>query len=96
MKDAPILIMDDSVSAVDTNTEKVILRNLRENRAGKTTILIAHRITTIESMDKIIFVDDGRILAVGSHDELVRSCPEYSRMVELQKLENEAGGAENA
>ena len=47
-------------------------------------------------MDKIIFVDDGRILAVGSHDELVRSCPEYSRMVELQKLENEAGGAENA
>lgn len=96
MKDAPILIMDDSVSAVDTNTEKVILRNLRENRAGKTTILIAHRITTIESMDKIIFVDDGRILAVGSHDELVRSCPEYSRMVELQKLENEAGGVENA
>lgn len=96
MKDAPILIMDDSVSAVDTNTEKVILRNLRENRAGKTTILIAHRITTIESMDKIIFVDDGRILDVGSHDELVRSCPEYSRMVELQKLENEAGGAENA
>lgn len=96
MKDAPILIMDDSVSAVDTSTEKVILGNLRENRAGKTTILIAHRITTIESMDKIIFVDDGRILAVGSHDELIGCCPEYSRMVELQKLENEAGGAENA
>ena len=77
-------------------TDVMNKETLEQNRAGKTTILIAHRITTIESMDKIIFVDDGRILAVGSHDELVRSCPEYSRMVELQKLENEAGGAENA
>lgn len=95
MKDAPILILDDSVSAVDTNTERVILDNLRKSRNGKTTILIAHRVTTIESMDKIIFVDDGRILAVGSHDELLTSCPDYNRMVELQKLENEAGGAGN-
>ena len=96
MKDAPILIMDDSVSAVDTNTEKVILENLRKNREGKTTILIAHRISTIESLDKIIFIDDGRILAIGSHAELEKTCPEYHRMVELQRLENEAGGDENA
>ena len=87
MKDASILILDDSVSAVDTDTERVIIRNLRENRQGKTTILIAHRISTVENMDKIIFVDDGKILAVGRHDELVATVPEYKTMVELQRLE---------
>lgn len=90
MKDAPILILDDSVSAVDTDTEKVILQNLKETRQGKTTILIAHRISTIKELDKIVFVEDGRVTAVGPHDELVESCPEYARMVELQRLEEEA------
>ncbi|MBO4878793.1 MAG: ABC transporter ATP-binding protein [Clostridia bacterium] len=90
MKKAPILILDDSVSAVDTDTEKVILKNLRESRKGKTTILIAHRISTIKGLDKIIFVEDGRVTAVGSHDELIAGCPEYARMVELQRLEEEA------
>ncbi len=90
MKNAPILIMDDSVSAVDTDTEKVILKNLKENRAGKTTILIAHRISTVKSLDKIIFVDDGKVTAVGPHEELLKTCPEYERMVELQRLEEEA------
>ena len=90
MKNAPILIMDDSVSAVDTDTEKVILKNLKENRAGKTTILVAHRISTVKSLDKIIFVDDGKVTAVGPHEELLKTCPEYERMVELQRLEEEA------
>lgn len=90
MKNAPILIMDDSVSAVDTDTEKVILQNLKENRAGKTTILIAHRISTVKTLDKIIFVDDGKVTAVGPHEELLETCPEYARMVELQRLEEEA------
>ena len=89
MKDASILILDDSVSAVDTETERVIISNLRENRCGKTTILIAHRISTVEKMDKIVFIDDGRVVAVGAHDELITSCPEYATMVELQKLEEE-------
>ena len=92
LKDAPILILDDSVSAVDTRTERVILDNLRESRAGKTTLLIAHRISTVEQLDKIIFLDDGRVEAVGAHDVLYRSCAEYRRMVDLQKLEEEAGG----
>ena len=92
MKDANILILDDSVSAVDTETERVIIANLRENRQGKTTILIAHRISTVERMDKIVFIDDGAVLAVGSHDELVSGCPEYAKMVELQKLEEEKEG----
>ena len=89
LKDAGILILDDSVSAVDVKTEKNILTNLREVREGKTTILIAHRISTIESMDKIVFIDDGRIVAVGSHSELYENCAEYHNMVELQRLDDE-------
>ena len=63
--------------------------NLRETRKGKTTILIAHRVSTVEKMDKIIFVDDGKILAVGSHDELLANSSEYRKTVELQKLDEE-------
>ena len=96
LKDAPILILDDSVSAVDTRTEKIILDNLKSSRANKTTLLIAHRISTVERLDKIIFLDDGRIEAVGPHDELYTSCPKYRRMVDLQRLEDEAGGDDNA
>ena len=95
MKEAPILILDDSVSAVDTKTEKSILNNLRETRAGKTTILIAHRISTIEKMDKILFIDDCRLQAVGTHQELYNTCPAYRKMVDLQQLEQE-GGESNA
>ena len=90
IKDAPILILDDSVSAVDTQTERAILTNLRETRQGRTTILIAHRISTVEQMDKIIFLEEGRVTAVGPHQELYDTCPAYHRMVELQKLEEGA------
>ena len=95
MKDAPILILDDSVSAVDTKTETTILGNLRTTRAGKTTILIAHRISTIEKMDKILFIDEGQLVAMGTHSELYETCTEYRKMVDLQKLEEE-GGSHNA
>ena len=89
MKDAPILILDDSVSAVDTETERTIIDNLRRTRAGKTTILIAHRVSTVERLDKIVYIDDGRLLGVGAHAELLQSCPDYRNMVELQRLEEE-------
>ena len=95
LKDAPILILDDSVSAVDTKTERKILKNLAALRRGKTTILIAHRISTVEEMDKLILVEDGRVTAVGRHEELYESCPSYRTMVELQMLE-EKGGEVNA
>ena len=72
-----------------------ILGNLRATRAGKTTILIAHRISTIESLDKILFLEDGRITDVGTHRELQQRCPAYAKMVQLQKLEEE-GGAQHA
>ena len=93
MKDAPILILDDSVSAVDTDTERTILENLRQTRRGKTTILIAHRITTIRQMDKLLYMEDGKITAVGTHDELYERCPGYRKMVDLQKLEEEGGSS---
>ena len=88
MKNAPILILDDSVSAVDVKTEKAILENLRKTRAGKTTILIAHRVSTVEQMDKIIFVEDGTVAACGTYAELLESCPEFKNLVELQKLDD--------
>ncbi len=91
LKDAPILILDDSVSAVDTKTETTILQNLRTTRAGKTTILIAHRISTIEKMDKILFVADGRLAACGTHEALYATNGEYRKMVDLQRLEEEGG-----
>ncbi len=91
IKDAPILILDDSVSAVDTKTEKVILQNLSVARKGKTTILIAHRISSVEQMDKIILIDKGEVLAIGTHEELINSCEDYRIMVEMQRLEDEGG-----
>lgn len=89
MKDAPILILDDSVSAVDTATERTILEGLRTERKDRTTILIAHRVSTVESLDRILLLDDGRVVDFGSHEELLGRCEEYRKMVELQKLEEE-------
>jgi len=94
LKDSAILILDDSVSAVDMKTEKSILNNLLEERKGRTTILIAHRISTVERMDKIIYIDEGRVCAVGSHESLYESCEDYRRMVELQRMEDEEAGGE--
>ena len=91
MKDAPVLILDDSVSAVDSKTEKAILQNLRQIRKGKTTILIAHRISTIQQMDKILYLENGHLAAAGNHLQLMESCAGYRRMVELQQLEEEGG-----
>ena len=96
LRNSPILILDDSVSAVDTATEKTILENLRRTRAGKTTLLIAHRITTVQSLDKIIFIEDGKVIGVGHHDTLYETLPAYRRMVDLQRLEDEQEGRVNA
>ena len=96
MKNAPVLILDDSVSAVDTKTETAILENLHATRAGRTTILIAHRISTIEKMDKLLFLEDGALAAVGTHAELYKTCEAYRKMVDLQRLEEAEGGENHA
>ena len=92
MKNAPILILDDSVSAVDTDTERKILDNLKRERVGKTTLLIAHRISTVQSLDKIVYLDNGKVVDFGSHNELIERCDDYRNMVAIQKLEDEGEG----
>ncbi|MGI6787574.1 MAG: ABC transporter ATP-binding protein [Acholeplasmataceae bacterium] len=95
-KDPKILILDDSVSAVDTKTEEAIIKNLSQVRKNKTTILIAHRISTVRHMDKIILLDKGKLVGIGNHDELLKESPLYQEMVRLQtldKLEEEGGEA---
>ena len=94
VKDPQILILDDSVSAVDSKTEEEILRNLREIRKGKTTIIIAHRISTVKDLDKIVVLDNGTISGVGSHDDLLLNNKEYQDLVRLQSLEREVEGGE--
>ncbi|HPD99629.1 MAG: ABC transporter ATP-binding protein [Candidatus Izemoplasmatales bacterium] len=92
LKNPEILIMDDSFSAVDTKTEEQVISNLRELRKGKTTIIIAHRISTIKSSDQIIFIENGEVMAKGTHEELLKSCELYRKMVIHQRLEAELEG----
>ncbi|HHU21112.1 MAG TPA: ABC transporter ATP-binding protein [Acholeplasma sp.] len=91
IKDAPVLILDDSVSAVDTDTEDKIIRNLKATRKGKTTILIAHRVSTVRKLDRILLIDEGKVIGFGTHDELLEN-PLYSNLVRLQSLEEEIEG----
>ena len=104
MKNAPILILDDALSAVDTDTEEHILQNLKKNRAGKTTILIAHRISTIQNADIIMVLENGEAKEIGNHNELMAYNGIYRDMFEKQQLEAAIGekqaafaqGGENA
>lgn len=89
LKDPPILILDDAMSAVDTKTEEAILENLKRNRQGKTTIMIAHRIFSIKHADQIIFLEEGRIVERGHHQELMERKGRYYELYEKQLLEEE-------
>ena len=89
MKDAPILILDDALSAVDTDTEERILARLKALRAGKTTFIIAHRISTIQHADHILVLEDGRMAEYGAHAELMARGGLFRRMYERQQLEKQ-------
>ena len=89
MRDPRILILDDSLSAVDTYTEERILNNLRGVRKDRTTLIVSHRISTIRDADLICVMADGRIIERGTHDELLRLDGEYADLYERQRLEDE-------
>ena len=84
-----ILILDDSLSAVDSNTEKNIIENIKKNREGKTNIIVAHRISAVRHADKIVVLDNGKILDYGTHDQLLEKCPWYKQLDEYQNKEVE-------
>ena len=92
VKDPAILVLDDSVSAVDIKTEETILRNIRRLRKGKTTILIASRVSTVEKLDKVLVLNEGELEYFGTNKECLENSPTYKRMVELQTLESELEG----
>lgn len=92
VKDPAILVLDDSVSAVDIKTEETILNNIKKIRKGKTTILIASRVSTVEKLDKVLVLKEGKVEYFGTNKECLENSPTYKRMVELQTLENELEG----
>ena len=89
IKDAPIMILDDSVSAVDMKTEETILENIHDKRKGKTTIIIASRVSTVAHLDKILVLNEGKVEAFDTPERLLEISPTYKKMVYLQQLEAE-------
>ena len=89
LSDPDILILDDSLSAVDSNTEKTIIENIKKTREGKTNIIVAHRISAVRHANKIVVLDNGKILNFGTHDELLEKCPWYRQLDEYQNKEVE-------
>ena len=89
LSDPDILILDDSLSAVDSNTEKTIIENIKKTREGKTNIIVAHRISAVRHADKIVVLDNGKILNFGTHDELLEKCSWYKQLDEYQNKEVE-------
>ena len=94
LKDAPILILDDSVSAVDLKTEEKILQNIREKRAGRTTVVVASRVSTVARFSRVIVLSDGRVEAFDTPENLLKISPTYQKMVYLQELEKEVEGGD--
>ena len=94
LKHAPILVLDDSVSAVDLKTEEKILQNIREKRAGMTTIVVASRVSTVSHFSRIIVLSEGRVEAFDTPENLLKISPTYQKMVYLQELEKEVEGGD--
>jgi len=90
IRNSPILILDDCFSSVDTETEEHILSRLKKLRRGKTTILVSHRISTLRHSDRIVVLDEGRIVEIGSHEELLALNGAYAQLERIQTLQESA------
>ncbi|MBO0860817.1 MAG: ATP-binding cassette domain-containing protein [Chloracidobacterium sp.] len=89
LKNAPILILDEATSALDAESEMLVQQALNNLMAGRTTIVIAHRLSTVRRADRIVVLDDGRVVEIGAHHELLRLNGVYRRLYELQFAEEE-------
>jgi ATP-binding cassette subfamily B protein len=84
LKDPKILLLDEATSSLDIENEKLVLKALDELRKNRTTIVIAHRLSTVQNADRIIFLDKGKIQEVGSHKELIKHNGLYAKLVKMQ------------
>lgn len=84
MKQPEIYVFDDSFSALDMKTDQLLRKRLKENIGNATVIMVTQRISTILDADRILVIDDGRIIGQGTHVELIKNCPVYREIAELQ------------
>ena len=94
LMDPRILLLDDALASVDTHTEEEILRRLQQARAGRTTLIVSHRVSTVRHADQIVVLQGGRIVERGSHDQLVALDRTYANLYRMQQLEEELARAD--
>jgi len=89
LRDTPILVLDEATSSVDVETEKLIHEAMDQIMENRTTIIIAHRLSTVKKADKIVVMEDGRVVEVGTHEELLKNNGLYGRLISIQNMSRE-------